>query len=87
MTDMTPEPILQLASGFMAAKHLFVANEIGLFAKLASRPATLDQLADLTGIARPRVRILADALVALGLIERHSTQYQNGPAAEEGRGG
>lgn len=81
MTDITPEPILQLASGFMAAKHLFVANEIGLFANLASGPATLDQLADLTGIARSRVRILADALVALGLLERHSTQYQNGPVA------
>ena len=23
MTDITPEPIFQLASGFMAAKHLF----------------------------------------------------------------
>jgi len=81
MTDVTPEPILQLASGFMAAKHLFVANEIGLVDKLASGPATLDQLAERTGIARPRVRILADALVALGLIERQGNQYQNGPVA------
>jgi len=54
MTDITPESIFQLASGFMAAKHLFVANEIGLFDKLASGPATLDTLAELTGIARPR---------------------------------
>jgi len=30
----------------MAAKHLFVANEIGLFDKLACGPATLDKLAD-----------------------------------------
>jgi hypothetical protein len=81
MTDITPEPIFQLASGFMAAKHLFVANEIGLFDKLAPGPATLDQLAEFTGIARPRVRILADALVALGLIERQGNQYQNGPVA------
>jgi len=81
MTDITPEPIFQLASGFMAAKHLFVANEIGLFDKLAPGPATLDTLAELTGIARPRVRILADALVALGLLERQGTQYQNGPVA------
>ena len=42
MTDITPESIFQLASGFMAAKHLFVANEIGLFDKLAPGPATLD---------------------------------------------
>ena len=31
MTELTPEPIFEVASGFMAAKHLFVANEVGLF--------------------------------------------------------
>lgn len=63
MADLTPEPIFQLASGFMAAKHLFIANEIGLFTALADGTAPLDSLAELTGIVRPRVRILADALV------------------------
>ena len=81
MTEITPEPIFRLATGFMAAKHLFIANEIGLFTALADGPASLDRLAELTGIARPRVRILADALVTLGLIERHGDQYQNGPVA------
>jgi hypothetical protein len=32
LTNIAPESILQLASAFMPAKHLFVANEIGLFA-------------------------------------------------------
>ncbi len=32
---VTPEPIFQTALGFMAAKHLFVANEICLFEALA----------------------------------------------------
>jgi O-methyltransferase domain/Dimerisation domain len=77
MADITPEPIFQLASGFMAAKHLFSAHEIGLFTALADGPASLDRLAELTGIARPRLRILADALVTLGLIERHGDQYRN----------
>jgi hypothetical protein len=58
MPEMTPEPIFQLATGFMAAKHLFIANEIGLFTALADGPVPLDRLAALTGIARPRVRIL-----------------------------
>ena len=40
MSQVTPEPIFQVATGFMAAKLLFVANEIGLFEKLASGPAT-----------------------------------------------
>ncbi|MSQ10231.1 MAG: SAM-dependent methyltransferase, partial [Dehalococcoidia bacterium] len=78
---VTPDAIHQLATGFMAAKHLFVANEVGLFEKLALGPANLDRLAELTGIAQPRVRILADALVALGMIERQDDRYQNGPAA------
>lgn len=81
MTTLSPEPIVQLAGGFMAAKHLFVANEIGLFDKLAAGPASLDELAEFTGVARPRVRILADALVVLGLIERHDDRYRNGPVA------
>ena len=41
MADLTPEPIFQIASGFLAAKHLFVAVEVGLFERLARGPATL----------------------------------------------
>src|SRR5436853_5288908 len=87
MTAITPEPIIQLASWFMAAKHLFVANEIGLFDKLALGPATLERLAELTGIGRARVRILADALVAFGLIERQGNKYRNGLVAATFLGG
>ena len=35
MAEVTPDPIMRIAMGFMAAKHLFVANEIGLFSGLA----------------------------------------------------
>ena len=31
---ITPDLIFQLATGFMSAKHLFAANEVGLFEKL-----------------------------------------------------
>jgi DNA-binding IclR family transcriptional regulator len=63
----------------MASKHMFVANEIGLFQHLAAGPATLDDLAQRTGVPRRTVRISADAMIALGLVERHGNQYQNGP--------
>jgi len=79
--SVTPDPIFQLAMGFMASKHVFVANEIGLFQRLAAGPATLDELAQQTGVPRRTVRISADAMVALGLVERHGDQYQNGPVA------
>ena len=52
MTDVTPESILQVANGFMAAKHLFVANEIGLFEALAEAPANLEVLAQRLHIPR-----------------------------------
>ena len=43
-SSVTPDSVIQLATGFMASKHLFVANEIGLFQHLAVGPATLDEL-------------------------------------------
>ena len=78
---VTPEPIFEIATGFMAAKHLFVANEVGLFEQLAGGPATLDDLAQRTGIGTERVRILADAMCTLGLVEREGDRYRNGPVA------
>ena len=81
MAEVTPDLIFQVANGFMAAKHLFVANEVGLFEALADAPATLDDVARGLGIPRRTLRILADAMVALGFIERQGDQYQNSPVA------
>jgi SAM-dependent methyltransferase len=78
---VSPEPILRLASGFMAAKHLFAANELGIFEALADSPATLDAVAARTGLTPRAARISADAMVALGLLEREGELYRNGPAA------
>ena len=63
MADVNPAKIFEVASGFMAAKHLFVANEVGLFEKLAEGPATLDELTKRIGIPRRTTRIVADAMV------------------------
>jgi SAM-dependent methyltransferase len=79
----SPEPIMQLASGFMAAKHLFAASELGLFEALADSPATLNALAARTGLTTRAARISADAMVALGLLERGGDRYRNGPAAAQ----
>ena len=57
MMNITPDSIFQVATGFMASKHLFVANEIGLFEQLAEGPTTLDELAQ--RIDTPRRTILA----------------------------
>lgn len=80
---VSPDPIVKLASGFMAAKHLFAASELGLFEALADAPATLDALAARTGLTRRAARISADAMVALGLLERDGDTYRNGAVADQ----
>ena len=82
MTNVTPQPIFEVANGFMAAKYLFVANEVGLFERLAEGPASIDELARRFSIPRRTTRIVADAMVALGLVERLGDHYQNSPVAE-----
>lgn len=77
----SPEPIMRLASGFMAAKHLFAASELGIFEALADSPATIDALAARTGLTPRAARISADAMVALGLLERDGDTYRNGETA------
>jgi SAM-dependent methyltransferase len=76
-TSLDPEPILRLAFGFMATKHLFAASELGLFEALADSPTTIDGLAARTGLTRRAARISADAMVAVGLLERVGDTYRN----------
>src|ERR1700730_18893460 len=42
--QITPEKIFQTATGFMGAKFLFAANEIGLFEALAGGPLGLEEI-------------------------------------------
>jgi SAM-dependent methyltransferase len=78
---LTPDPILKLGTGFMAAKHLFAAVELGLFEKLTER-RTLDELTAALSIPRRTARICADAMVAVGLVRREQDHYVNGPEAQ-----
>jgi SAM-dependent methyltransferase len=80
--EPTPGPIVEIAIGYMKAKHLFAADEVGLFRALAQGPATLDELTQRLGIPRRTARISADGMVALGLVERDEDRYRNGRAAE-----
>jgi len=78
---VTPEPILSVATGFMAAKHLFVANELDVFTHLAGGPLTLQELAGQVGAPAPALRIVVDALVGLELLEHDGGRYANGRSA------
>jgi hypothetical protein len=81
LDTVTPERIFELAQGFMASKHLFAANQLGLFEALGEGPVDLEGLAARTGLSRRTARISADAMVALGLLERQGDRYANGAVA------
>jgi hypothetical protein len=90
VADVSPDKIMQVAMGFMASKHLFIASEIGLFEALVSGPATLDELTKRCGVPRRTLSISAAAMVSLGLLERQGERYANGAVALTylaGRGG
>ena len=82
MNDASPDLVFQTATGFMMSKHLFAANDLGLFEKLADRPLTLDELARDLGIPSRTARITADAMVALGFVEKRDNRYQNSPVSQ-----
>jgi SAM-dependent methyltransferase len=81
MADVPPEPIMRIAMGFMAAKHLFAASAIGLFESLADGPATVDELAVKCGVPYRTLRISVDAMASLGLLDREGDRYHNSAVA------
>ncbi|HEY7229188.1 MAG TPA: methyltransferase dimerization domain-containing protein, partial [Pseudolabrys sp.] len=81
MAEATPEPIMKIAMGFMAAKHLFVASEVGLFEALAAGSADLAMLSRKTGVPARTLRVLAAAMASVGLIEQDGSKYKNSAAA------
>ena len=83
MAAISPDPIIKTAMGFMAAKHLFVASSIGLFENLIDGPGTLDDLARKSTIPKRTLRIVADAMVSLGFLEREGERYRNSGVAAE----
>ena len=88
-TELTPELIMQVGTSFMAARHLIAAAEVGVFEALAVDALDLDALAAQISIPARTTRICADAMVALGLLERDGPLYRNSPVAEaflSGRG-
>src|SRR3984885_8583123 len=73
----TPEKILQIGMGFMAAKTLLSAVEMGLFTELARGPEGLAAGQVRLGLHPRSARDFLDTLVALGFLERREGKYSN----------
>ncbi|MEV1328498.1 methyltransferase [Micromonospora costi] len=79
---LNPARITGVASGFMTAKALFVAAEVGLFAAVPAEGATAPTLAARCHLPVRSARALADLLVATGLLEHDGERYRNAPDTE-----
>jgi SAM-dependent methyltransferase len=77
-----PQPIIDTAIGFMRAKHLFVAAELGIFEALTDGPKSLDELARNLNLPARTARISVDAVTALGFLNREGDTYRNAPVAQ-----
>jgi len=80
--NVSPDAILGLGLGFWGSKTLLSAIELGVFAELARSRADADTLAAKLGLHKRSARDFLDALVPLGMLERHGSQYANTPATD-----
>jgi Dimerisation domain/O-methyltransferase domain len=68
--------------GFWASKALLSAVELDLFTVLAAEPLDADILRRRLGVDERGARDFFDALVALGMLERHGGRYRNTPETD-----
>jgi hypothetical protein len=80
-TNPSPDRIMQLATGFMAAKTLLSAVELGVFTELAKCPRDLAGLKEQLGLHPRSAQDFLDALVAMGVLDRRNGLYVNTPDA------
>jgi len=64
------EAILKVSAGFLRSRILLTAAELDLFTKLDGRPATVESLCEQQGWSARPVRILLDAVAAMGLLSK-----------------
>lgn len=73
-----PRPIIDMASAFYQSCILFSASDLGLFACLETTGgATAPDVARECGLAERETRLLLDACVALGLLDKQGERYRN----------
>jgi ubiquinone/menaquinone biosynthesis C-methylase UbiE len=80
--DLDPEYFAELGANFMSAKLLGVAVDLGIFEKLGDGALTIDQLRDATNLPRRTLRVVANGLAALGLLDKNGERYSNGELAQ-----
>jgi len=86
---MKPEnfrDLMRLVHGFEAAKIFLVANDLDLFRWLGVERRS-EELAAEVGVDARALKLLMNALVAIGLLEKTANGFRNAPVAEQYLGG
>ena len=79
--NLVPVPLLDVQIQMGCARAIIDANEIGVFAALASEPRglTIADLAQAVTISPTAAAVLLDVLLASGYVRRRGDHYTNGP--------
>ena len=75
----TPEKIMHLGMAFWESKTVLSAVELEVFTILAKGPMDAPTLQTQLGLHERSARDFFDALVALGMLDRHDGLYSNTP--------
>ena len=78
----TPEKIMNLGMAFWGSKTLLSAVELEVFTILAKRPMDAPTLRTRLGLHERSALDFFDALVALGMLDRHDGMYANTPETD-----
>ena len=85
---MDPGPIMQLATGYWDSRAFLIANQIGIFSRLAEGPLSAGALAGALGLHERPLRLLLKACVGLDLLsespEGFSKLYELAPGEDAG---
>lgn len=73
--QVTPDRLMQLAWGFAPPLLIEAAVRVDLFSALVDGPRSANELAAAIGCSRRGTRVLADALVGLGLLEHRGDGF------------
>ncbi|HEX2215021.1 MAG TPA: methyltransferase, partial [Mycobacterium sp.] len=80
---LAPDAIMQLGMGFWGSKTLMSAVELNVFGLLSEAgPMPAEDLQEQLGVHPRSARDFFDALVALGMLERHEGRYSNTPETD-----
>jgi len=80
--DITPIPLMQLATSFWAFKTLSTAIDMDLFTRLGTSPMTAPELARWLNIEERPAEMILTGCAGLGLLSKQNGRYRNTPLAE-----